>query len=77
MKLRKPAGSFASHEVQRFLLPITLSTLAIMTGLILEDLFNPALFNPGLIVYGLIVITGTILNHFVIVRTTDFRETYG
>jgi diguanylate cyclase (GGDEF)-like protein len=48
-----------------------------MTGLILEDLFNPSSFSPNLIVYGLIVITGTIINHFVIVRTADFRETYG
>ena len=77
MKLRKPTGSFAAHEVQRFVLPIGISTIIIMTGIILEDLLNPFPFNPGLIAYGLIVILGTILNHFVMVRTTDFRETYG
>ena len=77
MKLSKPAGSFASHEVQRFILPIGISTIIIMTGIIVEDLLNPSIFNLGSIVYSLIVILGTVINHFVIVRTTDFRETYG
>jgi diguanylate cyclase (GGDEF)-like protein len=77
MKSRKPAGSFAPHEVQQIIFPITLSTLAIMTGLILEDLFDPSSLHLGLIIYGLIVITGTLINHFAIVRTADFRETYG
>jgi diguanylate cyclase (GGDEF)-like protein len=77
MKLRKPTGSFASPEVQRFILPMTLSSIALMTGIILEGLFIPSSFSPGLIVYGLIIILGTISNHFVIVRTADFRETYG
>jgi len=77
MKSRKPAGSFAPHEVQQIIFPITLSTLAIMTGLIVEDLFDPSSLHLGLIVYGLIIITGTVINHFVIVWTADFRETYG
>ena len=77
MKVRKPTGSFAPQEVQRFILPISLSSIAIMTGLILEDLFNGASVDFGLIVYGLMIIVGTIINHFVIVRTADFRETYG
>ena len=77
MKLRKPVGSFAAHEVQRFILPLGISTIVIMTGIILDDLLNPSLFSPGLIAYGLIVIVGTVINHFVMVRTADFRETYG
>lgn len=77
MKSTKPTGSFAPHEVQRFVFPITLSTLVLMTGLILEDILNDPPFHLGLIVYGLVVITGTVINHFVIIRTADFRETYG
>ena len=77
MKSRKPTGFFAPHEVQRFLLPITLSSIFIMFGLILEDVFNRPAFNISLIIYGLIVITGTIINHFFIIHTTDFREWYG
>ena len=77
MKSRKPTGSFAPHEVQRFIFPITLSTIVLITGLILENVINGSAFDPGLTVFGLIVITGTVINHFVIVRTADFRETYG
>lgn len=77
MKLRKPARSFASHEIQRFILPIGISTIIIMTGIIVEDLLNPSIFNLGSIVYSLIVIPGTIINYFVMVRTADFREAYG
>ena len=77
MKSRKPTGFFAPREIQRFLLPITLSSILVMFGLILEDVFSRPAFNISLIVYGLIVIIGTIINHFVIIRTTDFRESYG
>jgi diguanylate cyclase (GGDEF)-like protein len=77
MKSSKPTGSFAPPEVQRFILPMTVSSIAIMAGLILEDLFNEAPLHVGFVVYGLIIIAGTITNHFVIVRTPDFRETYG
>lgn len=48
-----------------------------MMTLILEDLSDTSILHPGLIIYGLIVITGTVTNHFVMVRTADFRETYG
>src|SRR5690349_9663299 len=77
MKSRKPAGSFTPHEIQRFILPITLSTVFIMAGLLAEDLVNEAPFHADLFVYGLIVIAGTILYHFAMARTTDFRESYG
>jgi diguanylate cyclase (GGDEF)-like protein len=77
MKSRKPAGSFAPHEVQQIIFPISLSTLVIMSAVILEDLVDPSSLNPVLLTYGLIVITGTLINHFVLVRTADFRESYG
>ncbi|HUE98370.1 MAG TPA: hypothetical protein VMN99_03890 [Anaerolineales bacterium] len=77
MKSRKPTGSFTPQEVQRFILPITLSSIAIMTGLVLEDLLDGSSFSIGLLVYGLIIIIGTIINHFVIIHITDFRESYG
>jgi diguanylate cyclase (GGDEF)-like protein len=76
MKSRKPAGSFAPHEVQQFILPITLASIAVMTGVILEELFRGSP-NLSLLVYSLMIITGTIINHFVILRTADFRESYG
>jgi len=77
MRARKPTGSFAPHEVQQFIFPISISTIVLMAGLILEDLFTHFPASPGFMAYGLMVIAGTAINHFVIVRTTDFRETYG
>ena len=77
MKSRKPVGSFAPQEVQQFILPITISAILLVTGLIVADLSNGTPFNTRLVVYGLIVIFGTIINHVVIVHTADFRQSYG
>ena len=77
MKSRKPSGSFAPHEVQRFILPITFSSIAIMVGLILEDIFSGTSINLGRVIFGLMIVSGTVINHLVIARTSDFRESYG
>ena len=77
MKSSKPTGSFAPPEVQHFILPMTLSSTVLMAMLILEDVFNETPLHVNLLIYGLIMITGTVINNFVIVRTADFRETYG
>ena len=77
MKSRKPAGSFAPHELQQFILPITISSIIIMVVLIGENVLNGPPVNTNLLIYGSIVIIGTVINHFVIVRTADFRDSYG
>jgi len=77
MKSRKPAGSFAPHELQRFILPITISSIIIVAILITEDLLNGPRLNINLIIYGSVVIVGTLINNVVISHTTDFRQSYG
>jgi hypothetical protein len=77
MKLRKPTTSFAPPEVRRFILPITLTTFALMVGVILDNLLIESSLNIGLIVFCSSLITGTLLNDAVITRTADFRESYG
>jgi diguanylate cyclase (GGDEF)-like protein len=77
MKSRKPTGSFAPHEIQRFILPITIASVVVMGVLIVEDLFNESPLHIGLIVYGCVVIVCTMINNTVIIRTADFRESYG
>jgi diguanylate cyclase (GGDEF)-like protein len=77
MKSRKPTGSFAPQEIQRFILPITITSVLIMAGLILESLLNEPSLNIRLVIYGFAVIAGTIANNTVIARTTNFRESYG
>ena len=77
MKSRKPAGVFAPHELQQFILPITISSVTIMAILIIQDLFGEPPINLKLIGYGTAVIVGTLINNAVLVRTGDFRQTYG
>jgi diguanylate cyclase (GGDEF)-like protein len=76
MKSRKPIESFAPHEIQRFILPITLSSIVIMSGLIAGSLPSRS-FRLGLVFYSLFLIVCTIINHIVLVHTTNFRATYG
>ncbi len=77
MKSKKPAGSFAPLEIRQFILPITLTTIVIMAGLIMENLLNQSSPNIYLIGYGLIAIIYALLNHALILKTANFRETYG
>jgi diguanylate cyclase (GGDEF)-like protein len=77
MKSRKPSGSFAAHEIQRFILPITITVVMIMTGLIVNSLITEPVLNIELLAYGAILILGTLINNATIVRTANFRETYG
>jgi diguanylate cyclase (GGDEF)-like protein len=77
MTPRKPSGSFAPHEVQRFILPITLTSIAIMVGLIAWNLMMSSSLNVVLIVYGCVVIAGVLITHAVIVRTPNFHESHG
>ncbi len=77
MKSRKPSGSFAPHEVQRFILPITITLIVIMIGLIVASLITGASFKIDMLVYGFILIAGTLINNAAIVRTADFRASHG
>lgn len=77
MKSKKPIESFAPHEVRRFILPITLASIGIIAGIILENIFFSALPAFPLIAYGSIFIISTLINNALIVRTINFRETYG
>jgi diguanylate cyclase (GGDEF)-like protein len=77
MKSRKPVGSFAPHELQRFILPIAISSILIMVVLITDELLNGPPLDINLILYASLVIIGTFINNAVISHTTDFRESYG
>src|SRR5262245_33548101 len=77
MKSRNPAGSFAPSELQRFILPITISSIIIMAGLIMEDFLHSPPLKVNLLIYCSIVTIGTSINHVVLVRTADFRQSYG
>src|SRR5689334_6131264 len=77
MKSRKPAGSFAPYELQRFILPITISSIIVMVILMVEDVVSGSPLKINLMIYGSIIIIGTLINHVVLARTVDFRQSYG
>jgi diguanylate cyclase (GGDEF)-like protein len=77
MKSRKPAGSFSPHELQRFILPITISSIAILVILIVQDFLAGPPINLNLLFYGAFVIIGTLINNALLARTPDFKQTYG
>lgn len=77
MRSKKRISSFAPHEVRRFILPVTVASICIITGVILENTLDSPVTDFSLIAYGSLVIIFTLVNHMLIARTIDFRETYG
>jgi len=77
MKSRKPVGSFAPHELQRFILPIATSSIIVMTILMAQDVLSGPPTHINLLVYGLTLVVCTLINHAVIARTENFEQSYG
>jgi len=77
MRSKKPISSFAPPEVWRFILPLTVASICIVAGVIVENTLNRSLTDFSLIAFGSIVIVYTLVNHALIARTISFRETYG
>ncbi|HEX2992665.1 MAG TPA: hypothetical protein VHO49_18410, partial [Anaerolineales bacterium] len=77
MKSRKSVATFAPHEIQQFILPITLAFICIVAGVILEHLLNNIEVDVRLIVYGSVVILYSLINNALLVRTRNYGEQYG
>lgn len=77
MRTRKPSVFFAPQEVRQFILPITVTSILVMSILIIQGLMDESSIDLLAILYSSILITGTLINHFAIVRTPDFRESFG
>jgi len=77
MRSKKPISSVAPHEVRRFILPVTLASICILTGVILENILNSASIDIPLIAYASIVTIYILVNNVLVTRASNFRETYG
>jgi hypothetical protein len=77
MKSRKPLGSFSPHELQRFILPITISSVIVMAVLIVQDLLAGSSVDINLTIYTAIIIVFMLINHTTIARTENFQQSYG
>jgi diguanylate cyclase (GGDEF)-like protein len=76
MKIKKPSASFAPHEVRRFILPITVASIWIVAGLMIENLLNSSSIDYSLLTYGGIVIFYALVNNILISRSIDVRESH-
>lgn len=77
MRSRKPSSFFTPQEVRKFILPISLTSISMMVLLIVENLVSGRPVDIGAVIYGLVIIAGTLINNVVIIRTSNFRESYG
>lgn len=77
MRSRKPSGFFAPQEVRKFILPITLTSIVMMVILIVENIWSGRASDVKVIAYGCVIIAGTLINNAFIIRTPNFRESYG
>ena len=77
MKSRIPTTSFAPYEIRRFVLPLTLGSVAILGGVIADNLINASERDYPLLVYMGMAILYALINSIMIARTTNYNESYG
>lgn len=77
MKYKKPVASFAPHEIQRFILPITLLFVLILTGVTLYQLVNQGEVHESLLVYSIVAIVYSLINNQLLVRSNSYPDSYG
>jgi len=77
MKSKRPTASFAPYEVRQFVLPLTLASIMIFTGVIVENYLNTPARNYSLLIYGSVAVAYTMINSLLIARTTNYSDSYG
>ena len=77
MRNRKLIASFAPHEIQRFILPITLSFICVIASVIIEHLVTDPVINITVLIYGTVAIIYALLNNNLIIRSNNYHESYG
>ena len=75
MKNRKPIASFAPLEIRRFILPVTLTSVFFLMGIILDGLLTEPR-NIVMIVYGLVWIGVMLMLDFLIAKSTIFHGSF-
>ncbi len=76
MKNTKPAVPFAPYEIQRFISPLTLASVALMAGVTLEALADHSQPDLLLAFFGALGINYIALAHFTIVRSAFRSASY-
>jgi diguanylate cyclase (GGDEF)-like protein len=76
MKSTKPSAPFAPHEIRRFISPLTFSSTALITVIILEALLMRPAHTALLVLFGALGIQYIVMAHFIIVRSAFRYTTY-
>lgn len=76
MKARKIITSFAPAEVRRFIMPLTLASIIILTVLIFEGIFSRPLHSISLITYAALGILYLLCNNFIVIRFISHWKKY-
>jgi diguanylate cyclase (GGDEF)-like protein len=77
MRSKKPTSTFAPHEIQRFLLPITLMFVCIFAGILIEHLINDSAVRIPFLFYGIVAIVLPLINNYLVISTNNYREKFG
>ena len=77
MKNKRPLASFAPYEIQRFVLPISLSAVGVIAAILVEHLLSDSAVSLPLLFYGIIAILYLLCNNLLILRSNNYRESFG
>jgi diguanylate cyclase (GGDEF)-like protein len=77
VRVKKPRSTFAPHEIQRFILPVTVAFICITAGVLLEQALTTTRLDAGLIFYGASAIIYAVMNNALLVRTHDYQQSFG
>src|SRR5215203_4084973 len=77
MRSKKALAIFAPHEIQRFILPMTLAFVCLTAWVIVEHLLNSPALNIFFVIYGILSILYAWINNSLVLRTNNYREHYG
>lgn len=77
MKNRRSIATFAPHEIHRFVLPATLAMVCLILFVVVEHILIDPQVNYFVIAYGIAAVFYSFLNISLVLRTNNYRESYG
>jgi diguanylate cyclase (GGDEF)-like protein len=77
MKNRKPVTPFAPHEIRRFVLPLTLASIIVLLGLVIENALRGMPARYFIIACGILGAVYILVANLLIVRTSNLQDVFG
>ena len=77
MKSAKPINPFSPLEIRKFVMPVSLATIFVFVGMVVEVFYSPTPFNKYLIAYGVLGVLYIVMCNVVLVRFSNIRPSHG